>query len=258
MAANPEFLSARILKILGSMTDAGLMKRDMLLTAFVRHKVGDHSRLRLDRIGAVDRKMVDALAIEEPDPEGWLPLSLRLLNERLLGEGCESSTELVRSLLKSLSEDGRGLAGTHGSIDMRFIARNSYHIRVRRTWASISELAEKRRRLASVVLDTLLLKVPTDAVPQADLLVEFHFEELHQAIESDLLLRSEVRDIDAAIERALMFLHEQRVIVLQQGLAIFRSAMTIRFQPEARGEKYKTSITKPWSITTKNEFCRST
>jgi len=101
VAANPEFLSARILKILGSMTDAGLMKRDMLLTAFVRHKVGDHSRLRLDRIGAVDRKMVDALAIEEPDPEGWLPLSLRLLNERLLGEGCESSTELVRSLLKS-------------------------------------------------------------------------------------------------------------------------------------------------------------
>jgi ATP-dependent DNA helicase RecQ len=42
-----------------------------------------------------------------------------------------------------------------------------------------------------------------------------------------------------------MFLHEQRVIVLQHGLAVFRSAMTIRFRPEARGEKYKTSDYQP-------------
>lgn len=244
-SANPEFLSARILKILGSMTDTGLMKRDMRLTAYVRHKVADHSRLRLDRIVALDRKLVDSLAIEEPDPEGWLPLSLRLLNERLCAEGLECSTDLVRSLLKSLSEDGRGFAGTHGSIDLRFIARDSYHIRVRRNWTTISDLAEKRRRLASLVLDTLLSKIPSDTPPRADLLVEFHFEELHEAIESDLLLRSEVRDIDAAIERALMFLHEQRVIVLQQGLAVFRSAMTIRFQSEARGEKYKISDYQP-------------
>ncbi|HEY5909572.1 MAG TPA: ATP-dependent helicase [Verrucomicrobiae bacterium] len=221
------------------------MKRDMRLTAFVRHKVADHSRLRLDRIVALDRKLVDLLALEEPDPEGWLPLSLRLLNERVCAEGLESSIELVRSLLKSLSEDGRGFAGTHGSIDMRFIARDSYHIRVRRNWTTISELAEKRRRLSSVILDTLLNKIPSETAARADLLVEFHFEELHEAIESDLLLRSEVRDIDAAIERALMFLHEQRVIVLQQGLAVFRSAMTIRFQPEGRGEKYKVSDYQP-------------
>ncbi len=244
-SANPEFLSARILKILGSMTDAGLMKRDMRLTAFVRHKVVDHSRLRLDRIVALDRKLVDILALEEPDPEGWLPLLLRLLNERLCAEGLESSIELVRSLLKSLSEDGRGFAGTHGSIEMRFIARDSYHIRVRRNWTTISELAEKRRRLSSVILDTLLNKIPSETAASADLLIEFHFEELHEAIENDLLLRSEVRDFDAAIERALMFLHEQRVIVLQQGLAVFRSAMTIRFQPERRGEKYKVSDYQP-------------
>jgi ATP-dependent DNA helicase RecQ len=244
-SANPEFLSARILKILGSMNDAGIMKRDMRLTAFVRHKVADHSQLRLDRIVALDRKLVDLLALEEPDPEGWLPLSLRLLNERLCAEGLESSVDLVRSLLKSLSEDGRGFAGAHGSIDLRFIARDAYHIRVRRNWTTLGDLAEKRRRLASLVLETLLKKIPAEAMPHADLLVEFHFEELHEAIESDLLLRSEVRDIDAAIERALMFLHEQRVIVLQQGLAVFRSAMTIRFQPEARAEKYKASDYQP-------------
>jgi len=37
-SANPEYLSAKILKILGNMAQAELMKRDMRLTAFVRYK----------------------------------------------------------------------------------------------------------------------------------------------------------------------------------------------------------------------------
>jgi ATP-dependent DNA helicase RecQ len=225
------------------MAQAGLMKRDMRLTAFVRHKVPDHSRLRLDHVLAADRKLVDVMALAEPDPEGWLSVSLRLLNQRLCDEGCCSSTDLVRSLLTSLSEDGRGFAGTQGSIDLRYQARNAY--RVRRNWTAIGELAEKRRRLASLVLDTLMAKIPSDAPARADQLVEFHFEELHQAIDRDLLLRAELRDIDAALERALMFLHEQRVIILQHGLAVFRSAMTIRFEKEARGEKYKVADYQP-------------
>ena len=244
-SANPEYLSAKVFKILGSMTQAGVMKRDMRLTAFVRHKVADHSRLRLDRVLETDRKLVDVMALEEPDPEGWLPVSLRLLNQRLCDEGCSSSCELVSSLLKSLSEDGRGFAGTQGSIDLRYLARDAYRVKVRRNWTAIGELAEKRRRLASLVLDTLMAKIPSDATARADHLVEFHFEELHEAIDHDLLLRAELRDIDAALERALMFLHEQRVIILQHGLAVFRSAMTIRFEPEARGEKYKAADYQP-------------
>jgi ATP-dependent DNA helicase RecQ len=246
-SANPEYLSAKVFKTLGSMTQAGLMKRDMRLTAFVRHKVLDHSRLRLDRVLEADRKLLDVLAVAEPDPEGWLTASLRLLNQRLCDEGCNSSGELVSSLLKSLSEDGRGFAGTQGSVNLRFSSRDTYLLRVRPgwNWTAINELAEKRRRLASLVLDTLLAKIPPDAPARADFLVEFHFEELHQAIDRDLLLRAELRDIDAALERAVMFLHEQRVIILQHGLAVFRSAMTIRFEKEAHGEKYKVADYQP-------------
>src|SRR6266700_2825158 len=196
------------------MAQVDLMKRDMRLTAFVRHKVADHSRLRLDRVLRVDRKLVDIMALAEPDPEGWVPLSLRLLNQRLCDEGCDSSPDLVRTLLKSLSEDGRGFAGSQGSIELRYIARDSYRVRLGRNWTAISELAEKRRRLASLVLDILLARIPSDAPARADFLVEFHFEELHQAIDRDHQLRPELKDIDAALERALMFLHEQRVIIL--------------------------------------------
>src|ERR1035438_8218863 len=99
-----------------------------------------------------------------------MPLSLRLVNQRLCNEECSSSTDIVRSLLTSLSEDGRGFAGTNGSIDLRFISRDTYRVKVRRSWAAISALAEKRRRLASLVLDTLLAKIPADVPPRAHLL----------------------------------------------------------------------------------------
>ncbi|HEV2391663.1 MAG TPA: RecQ family ATP-dependent DNA helicase [Verrucomicrobiae bacterium] len=244
-AANPEYISAKVLKILGSMAQSGLMKRDMLLNAFIRYNVADHSRLRLDNVLRVDRALVDVLAREEPDPEGWMPLSLGLVNQRLCDEQLDSSTQLLRSLLKSLSQDGRGFAGTYGSIELRHIGQDSCRLRVKRSWTAISELAEKRRRVASLVLDALLAKVQAGTPAQADLLVEFSFQELQDAIERDPLLRAELKDLPAALERALMYLHEQRVIILQQGLAVFRAAMTIRLQPGAKGERYKPSDYQP-------------
>ena len=243
--ANHEYVSGKILRILRGMAQAGLMKRDTLMTAFVRHGVADHSGVRLQRILQTDRKLVDLLSAEEPDPENWVSLSVRAVNQRLVEEGCASSTELIRLLLKSLSEDGRGFAGSHGSLELRFMGRDLYRVRLRRSWTALSELAERRRQVASLVLEVLLGKIPAETRPQADLLVEFTFEELHAAVERDLWLRSELKDMDAALERALMYLHEQHVIVLQQGLAIFRSAMTIRLQPEARGERYQVAHYQP-------------
>jgi len=244
-SANPEYVGAKVLKILGAMAQAGVMKRDLLLNAFVRHKVADHSRRRLDKVLELDRALVDLLAKEEPDPEGWMPLSLLLLNQRLGEEEHESSMELIRALLRSLSQDGRGFAGTHGSIELRHLAKDSCRVRVRRSWTAISELAEKRRRVASLALDILMAKIAPDTPPRADFLVEFSFQELHDAIERDPVLRSDIKDPIAALERALMYLHEQRVIILQQGLSIFRAAMTIRLQPQAKGEKYKVSDYQP-------------
>ena len=244
-SANPEFISGKVLDIMGSMAQAGLMKRDLLLNAFVRHKVTDHSRLRLDRVMQLDRRLVAMLAEEEPDPEGWMPLSVRFLNQRLLDEQMECSQEILRNLLKSLSQDGRGFAGAQGSIDLRYFAQDSCRVRVKRSWSAISELAEKRRRVASLALDVILARIPADAPVRADLLVEFSFDELLKAIDQDLLLRSDLKDPGAALERALMYLHEQRVIILQQGLAVFRAAMTIRLQPGAKGEKYKASDYQP-------------
>ncbi len=233
-----EYLSAKVLKVLDAMMGVGVLKKDTLLTAYVRYKVADHSGIRLDRVLGVDREFLKLLSEEEPDPEGWLSLNLRLVNDELLSRGVDCSPEMLRQLLRSLSEDGRGFAGQTGSIDCRYVGRDAYRVRVRREWRQAEALAEVRRRVATKILEALLDTVPPNTPPKGDLLVEFAFETLRSALESDLTLRSDIRDMQAAIERGLMFLHEQSVIILQKGLAIFRSAMTVRVLPEGDRQRY--------------------
>lgn len=235
---SPEYLSAKILKVLDAMTGVGVLQKDTLLTAFIRYKVADHSSKRLERVLRTDREFLKLLSEEAPDPEGWLPLNLRLINDALKSRDVESSPEMLRQLLRSLSEDGRGFGGQTGSVESRSVGRDVYRVRVRRSWQQIEELAERRRNVSSQILNTLLEKVPKETPPKADLLIDFAFETLRSALEQDLTLRSDIRDMQAAIERGLMFLHEQNVIILQKGLAIFRSAMTIRVLPEAGGQRY--------------------
>ncbi|MEI8122175.1 MAG: RecQ family ATP-dependent DNA helicase [bacterium] len=236
--SNQEQLSAKVFKVMAAMTSAGLLKKDTLLTAFVRYKVADHSGIRMTRVLDLDRALLKLMSEEAPDPEGWMPIDIRLVNQTLLTRNCESSPELVRKLLKSLSEDGRGFAGQSGSIELRLTARDRCRVRVRRPWAQIVELAELRRRVAQVILDALLGWVPAGTAAQGDLKVEFAYEDLAKVLEADLALRASINDPYAAIERALMFMHETDVMILQRGLAIFRSAMTIKLLPEAGNQRY--------------------
>ncbi len=233
-----EYLSAKVFKVLGAMTGVGLLKKDTLLTAFVRYKIGDHSGIRLARVLGTDRKLLQLLNEEAPDPEGWLTLDVRLVNQRLLSGNVESSPELIRILLRSLCEDGRGFSGQSGSIEMRFFERDRCRVRLRRSWEQVLEIAERRRVVAERLLAFVLESVPKDTPARGDLKVEFAYEDLVKVIESDPVLRSDLRDANAAVERGLMFLHETDVMILQRGLAIFRSAMTIRIMPEAGSQRY--------------------
>jgi ATP-dependent DNA helicase RecQ len=227
-----------IMRILHEMTEVGLIKKGILLNAFVRYKVSDHSRLRFDKVCTLERAMLKLMQESEPDAEGWLNLSLRHLNQRLIDEGHVSLPEHLRNLLKSLSLDGKGLAGNRGSLDLHYYGRDQYRIKLNRDWAALFATAERRRDVAKVALDTLFAKIPENTAPGADLLIDFSVDDIALALRSDLLLHGQVKDVLAAIDRALMFLHEQKVIILQQGLAVFRQAMTIRIMPEEMKRRY--------------------
>ncbi|MER2527954.1 MAG: ATP-dependent helicase, partial [Candidatus Competibacter denitrificans] len=67
-----------------------------------------------------------------------------------------------------------------------------------------------------------------------DILVSTTLGKLTAALENDIVLKSTIKAPQKLLERALLWLHEQEVIRLNQGLAIFRQAMTIRLTPEKR------------------------
>lgn len=226
-----------VLRTLHDMATAGLVHKTTLLSAFVRYKVTGHSRLLLEKICALEQGMLALMQEQAPDAdtEEWQSLGLRHLNQGLLDNGfTDANPESLRNLLVSLSRDGRGLAGKQGSIDFKQYSRDSYRVRLQRDWASLRTTARLRENVAFTILKTILAVVPGDTPPSGQLLVEFSAEELLAGLRADLILHTELTDPLAAMDRALMFLHEQRVITLQQGLAVFRQAMTIKVHPEKR------------------------
>lgn len=236
-------MGEQVLRLLHRMSEAGFLTQTMVLTAFVRHKVKDHSRLIFDRVCRLESAMLTVMREQAPEgyedsQDGWLDLSLRGINQRLQDEGHESHVEQVRRLLKSISYDGAGMGGRKGSLTLRHRYQDIYRVKMHRSWDTLIPFAERRREIAGRLLDALLSRVPADAPASAEHLVEFTSDELEKALTSDLFLNSQIKDRLAAIDRGLLFLHEQGVIILQQGLAVFRQAMTITMLPDAHGRRY--------------------
>jgi len=245
-----ETASQRVIRTLYDMTAQGLIKQNLLLTAFVRYKIADSSLLRLEKICPLERAMIEAMREQAPDAasDNWQMLSLRHVNQHLLDHGFSlSNPEVLRLLLNSLARDGLGLAGSKGSLTLRHRGLDQYAVKLNRGWPALIATAEKRQAIAKIALDRILANIPEDTKAGADLLVEFSAEQLMAALKQDMVAAAEVKDHLAAVERALNFLHEQKIITLQQGLAVFRQAMTIRVLPEAKTRRYNKGDYQPLS-----------
>ncbi len=234
--------SQRVIRTLHDMKEAGLLAQSVLLTAFVRHKVRDASYRMIKKMIGLEVKLLDKLQEQAPDADlvnsdesQWQNLSLRQLNQHLLNEGFDfSNSEILRSIVYGLTQDGKGMANQQGSLEMRHHGQDQYRILVKRGWYALRETARRRQAVAKVLLDTIIAKIPEDAPPNKNLLVEFSLDELSDAVRQDMVISSQLKDRLAAIDRALLYLHEQKIIILQNGLAVFRQAMTIQVQADKR------------------------
>ena len=243
--------SLKVLRTLHDMANAGLIQTGVMLTAYVRHKVHKSSQRELERICEVERGLLRLLQEQAPDAagEGWLEVSLRRLNQRLVNDGhADISPQLVLNLLRSLGLDGRGLAGSRGSLVLRPVGRDHYRVRLERDWEAVLTTAKRRQRVAAAVLEAILARIPADAPGGADILVDFSSDDLVQAVRRNIYLATELKDPLAAIDRALMFLHEHKIIILQQGLAVFRQAMTIRVLPQPPQRRYSKADYQPLQL----------
>ena len=232
--------SEGVRKALHDMEQLGVASNDTALTAFVHTAVERSSRKRFEEASALEKALIDLLRNTDPDmgKGDTSTLHLRIATQRLKDEGhTYALPELLRRIVRSIAADGRGEGGGGGSLGVRGRDGETLQVTLQREWETLQRLAEVRRAGAGRLLDHLLDSLPPGS-RGTDLLAETTMGKLLTAVKSDLTLRSEVKD-DAKLiklmDRALLWLHEQEVIRLNKGLAVFRPAMTIRLRPERRG-----------------------
>ncbi|MEA3469026.1 MAG: RecQ family ATP-dependent DNA helicase [Thermodesulfobacteriota bacterium] len=238
----------RVLRTLNDMAEQGLLSKETVLSAYIRYKVKGSSEKLLKRFCQVEKDFLRILQETSPDAdhEKNLVIDLRQVNQHLIELGHDYSTPCSLNLvLRGLSRDGKGLAGQKGSVSIKSRGNNIFSIMLHRDWDSLQKTVAIRQQAAHVALQIIQNSLKDKDLASASLLVEFTLEEIVGGLKNDLVLYSSLKDPLAAAERALTFMHEQGIIELQQGLAVFRQAMTITINPDARGKSYTKANFEP-------------
>jgi ATP-dependent DNA helicase RecQ len=250
------------------MAEQGLMTQGTILTAYVRYKVKNEAEKHLHQVTGLEKDFLKVLQESAPDMAVGSPLELdlRQVNQLLLDRGHEqSSPTSLKLILYGLCRDGKGLVGNKGSITIKANGSNRFAFCLNRDWESLLNTVKIRQLASQTALRMIIGDVPPDAKPNASLLVEFTLEQIVDGLKKALLLLPQLKDPLAAAERALTAMHEQDVINLQQGLAVFRQAMTINLHPHAKNKRYtqaeysplKTHYTeRNFQIHVMNEYAR--
>ena len=215
----------------------GIASNDTALTAFVHVGIERASLKRLEEAEALETALIAHM--REAAPElgrgDTSSLHLRIAAQILRDQGqADPLPERLWRIVRGIAYDGRGEDGAAGSWTARKQDAETARVTLQREWGSLEETAQNTgREAARRMLDHLLACLPPGS-RGTDLLAETTLGKLTQAIESDLLLKSKVRNPAKLVDRALLWLHEQEVIRLNKGLAVFRPAMTIRLEQRDR------------------------
>ncbi|MCC6472848.1 MAG: ATP-dependent helicase, partial [Burkholderiales bacterium] len=227
----------RLRRALYDLEDLGIASNDTALSAFVHAGVERSSQRRLAQSAALESALIAAMREAAPELEKGQAtvLHLRLAAQSLKDAGhAQALPERLWRLLGGLAADGRDEALGAGSLRTRRLDAESVEVTLQRSWSALEETARRRRAAAGVVLAHLLGCLPHGA-RGLDQLAQTTLGALLAAIKSDLVLAAQSRQPARLLDRALLWLHEQEVMRLNKGLAVFRPAMSIRLAPGRRG-----------------------
>ena len=235
-----------VAEILQKMEGLGLLINDTQLTLYVRHGIAGSSMQRLEQTLRLEKALLGLLPELAPDAgqEDWQDLNLVPLTAEL--RAATGQQELLPlhllKLLRSLSQDHDGENQKRSSFELRQISRD--HLKLRfcgnYTWSQIVRLGNKRRAIASRLMAFLIGKLPAGARSK-DLLIDTTFGQLASVMEGDIELSHQIHPDQRrkAVEHALLYLHQQDVIILNHGMTVMRRAMTIEVNVEKKGSYLK-------------------
>ncbi|WP_298826364.1 RecQ family ATP-dependent DNA helicase [uncultured Piscinibacter sp.] len=233
-------------RILHQLEQLGILANDLGLTVRVSKGVKGASDLALEHLDRMERALLDLMSENAPDADAdgnaqhlsVRPLCTELRRRLGLSDSDPRvSPQVLRNCLRSLSESFGSGTEKRSMLQVRGLGPDSLRVTLHRPWSQIRTICERRRVVAQVVLARLLAELPAGA-RESGLIVECKARDLLDAIDSDLELKSNLRDPATALEHALLYLHENRVVELDKGRSVFRSAMTILTDPEALKRRF--------------------
>ncbi|MFO6406418.1 UvrD-helicase domain-containing protein, partial [Pseudomonas aeruginosa] len=238
--------SEEVVSTLKQMEELGLLVNDTQLTVLLRHGVVDASIQRLDQTLALEGTLFEVLSELAPDAEygSWQDLNLAALTAGLKArlEHEDVIPLQVLRLLRSLSQDRESNSQPRSSFELKQVNHDYIKLKVqgKYSWSQIERFGEKRRTIASKLLQFLIGKL-APASKGKDLMVQSTFGELVGVIESDLELSQVIppNQRQRAIEHVLLYLHKQEVLTLNHGMTVMRRAMTIEVNADKKGSYLK-------------------
>lgn len=189
-----------VIKILHDMADAGLVDKGLVLSANFRPKGKYNAFNVFQTVCDIENKLIRLLQIEEPgaDEGHWLEMDIKRLNQKLNNEGCDTHPEILRTLIKGISYDGKGFAASKGSFEIGHIDRNRYRVRLNRSWETILKTISLRQNVAELILRTLADETvkqaaKTGGYTTGDVHLSFSSDQLSAAIKGDMFLSVQVK-----------------------------------------------------------------
>ena len=218
---------------LNSLAALGILSDDSVITAYVRQSVANHSKKRFQQASVLERDLVQMMQESAPDQEKneRQTLHLRHTTQALKNKGHEPLLPLtVQRTLKGIAATGRNGHASTGNLRLRNTRQETTEVTLLSDWRTVQNSTEERRRAAAKVLDHLLSKLPAN-VSGADIPVETTMGQLTGALRSDLF-HDQQEDTETILHQSLIWMHDQDVIRLNQGMTIIRPAMTIKLGPK--------------------------
>ena len=195
---------------------------------------------RLDELVRIEDALIAKLREAAPDAaeEGWQILNVRRLCDTLRRDALvDFDPDRLTRLLKSFAEPFGEGATNRGFFALRPHAADSRFIRLLRGWREIETIRERRMRLARALVAEFQRRRQGNT-----LLVTCKQGELEAVLQADTTLADLDSDKwDVALSAALLYLDANEVLHLARGKAVFRSAMNIELNAEARRRQFKKS-----------------
>jgi ATP-dependent DNA helicase RecQ len=195
---------------------------------------------RLDNLARIEDALFARLQEAAPDAEtdGWQVLNTRRLCDAVRRDASVDFTpDELRRLLQSFAEPFGDSVAQRGFFTLRPHSLDTRNIKLLRSWKDIDAIRERRMRVAKAVVNQFVRQRRGNQA-----LVLCKQGVLEAALADDLTLADmDIQKWDVALSAALMYLDANEVLYLARGKAIFRAAMTIELNPEARRRQFKKS-----------------